>query len=348
MVRLQTRKLEKEIRGLTIFIYCFVSMSVVLLFGCIGNNRESDSVRVAKHEIVVEKSSGLVEKLTIQDLTLRADNIVVGTVTDIRSQWDAEHRHIYTLVTISIENRIKGNLQREELTITVPGGKVEGIREWVSDTPHFEISERAVLFLRGYEANTFEVLGCFQGKYSIQNDIITEKQIPLTEFLSKITEIMRDHNIEVNSSLQITTKEVILQLEKPAETLPALEENYMSSNGWETIMYEDFEGSFPGTKWTLGGNPTWGKDDYKPYNGNYSGWCAKGGTAGVDPEFHNYPNNMNAWMVYGPFSLEDATYAELNFYYWIKSEMKQDGLYWLASINGRDFYGPGVSGNSGG
>lgn len=118
-----------------------------------------------------------------------------------------------------------------------------------------------------------------------------------------------------------------------------------SAPGWTDIVTEDFEGAFPDTKWTLNGDPTWGKESYRPHNGSWSGYCAGGGTHAVNPP-GPYPNDMNAWMIYGPFNLSDASDAELLFYYWNKSEPDYDRLFWGASTNGSNFYGTATSGDS--
>jgi hypothetical protein len=108
----------------------------------------------------------------------------------------------------------------------------------------------------------------------------------------------------------------------------------------EVIMTEDFEVDFPGTKWTLSGTPTWDDESYRPYRGYWSGWCAGSTRNPPGP----YPSNMNAWMVYGPFSLLDATEAYLDFYYWLDSEANYDYLFFGASVDGINFYGYRYSG----
>lgn len=107
-----------------------------------------------------------------------------------------------------------------------------------------------------------------------------------------------------------------------------------------SVFNETFEGIFPGANWTLYGDPTWDDTSYDAYEGTWSGWCAD---SGVSPE-SGYPNNMNAWMVYGPFSLADATSAQVSFFYKNTSELNFDYFQWFASINGNDFYGYGTSG----
>ena len=53
-------------------------------------------------------------------------------------------------------------------------------------------------------------------------------------------------------------------------------------------------------------------------------------------------------MVYGPFSLADAIDAYAQFWYWNKSELTNDRFGWAASINGSNFHGYQVSGDSSG
>jgi hypothetical protein len=126
------------------------------------------------------------------------------------------------------------------------------------------------------------------------------------------------------------------------------------SLGRVTIFSEDFEGSFPGRSWdvfdsdgTTNGEYYWDDDDYRPYRGSWSAWCARGGANGRKPPA-NYPNNAKSWMVYGPFSLVDARDAGVDFYYWLRSERCCDFLYWGASVDGRRFYVRRISGDSNG
>ena len=58
-----------------------------------------------------------------------------------------------------------------------------------------------------------------------------------------------------------------------------------------------------------------------------------------------YSNNVNAWMVTGPFSLADATSAKVDFWFRSKSEFNYDYLDCFASTNGNNFYGTGFTGD---
>lgn len=134
-------------------------------------------------------------------------------------------------------------------------------------------------------------------------------------------------------------------------------------SGWEILVNTDFEGEFP-TPWTVyddngttNGEYYWGKRDCRAYVGGlaqvqglgYSGWAVGAGANGAGLSCgSNYPNNARSSMEYGPFSLVGATAADLKFKLWLNTESDYDYVCYGASIDGTDFYGTCVSGNSGG
>jgi len=107
------------------------------------------------------------------------------------------------------------------------------------------------------------------------------------------------------------------------------------------IFSETFEGAFPGNSWNLYGSPTWDDVNYDKHGGSWSGWC---GGSSLSPA-NGYVDNMNAWMVYGPFSLSGATGARVNFWYKNHSELNCDYFKWMASIDGNSFNGYQTSGD---
>ncbi|MBE9509023.1 MAG: hypothetical protein IMY86_13365 [Chloroflexi bacterium] len=137
--------------------------------------------------------------------------------------------------------------------------------------------------------------------------------------------------------------------------LPLVLRIYPPPSNWVTIISEDFEGSFPGS-WSVSdsngasyGEYYWGKRNCRPYAGSYSGWGVGGGANGASLSCgSNYPNNARSWMVYGPFSLADATDGDLSFKLWLNTELGYDSVCRWASINGSDFYGTCTSGDSSG
>ena len=127
----------------------------------------------------------------------------------------------------------------------------------------------------------------------------------------------------------------------------------LETAGWETIFSDDLEGTFPG-EWNVfdndgatNGTYFWAKKDCRPNAGSYSAWAVGGGADGSALACgSDYPDDANSGMVYGPFSLADATDAEFRFMYWLNSEPTYDFLFAGASINGTNFYGGVTSGTT--
>ncbi len=119
-------------------------------------------------------------------------------------------------------------------------------------------------------------------------------------------------------------------------------------------MTEGFEGLFPSTGWSVfddnpydGKEYYWDDDDYRPYSGGWAAWPANGGADGIDPGVSpsRYPPNMNAWMIYGPFDLSNATFAEAAFMLWRAIEVGYDAVFFGASTDANYFSGYQWDGN---
>lgn len=126
---------------------------------------------------------------------------------------------------------------------------------------------------------------------------------------------------------------------------------------WVNIMTEDFEGNFPGG-WSViddqtgSGEYYWGKRDCKFFNGSSSSWAVGGGTDGeLLTCGSSFPGYVKSWMIYGPFSLADATEADLRFKTWVNTG-SASSLYRqfcrMASTDGITFNGDCYRGDSGG
>jgi hypothetical protein len=122
------------------------------------------------------------------------------------------------------------------------------------------------------------------------------------------------------------------------------------ATGWVTIMSEGFEGAFPGESWLVvdenpGGVPSyWGRRDCRSSEGDSAAWS--GGAGDSPPSYGSIPpGEVSAWMVYGPFSLVDATAAELVFDWWSDSEPEKGIFSWGASVDDFHYHGSKASGD---
>jgi hypothetical protein len=115
---------------------------------------------------------------------------------------------------------------------------------------------------------------------------------------------------------------------------------------WTILLVEDFEDGQPCGPCKILGNPTWSPARGNARHGAWSAYSAGGGLGAVQPP-GPYPNDMRAWMIFGPFDLSQATAAELEFSYWLQLGPKQDRLFWGVSRDGT-YHGESASGDSGG
>jgi hypothetical protein len=140
-------------------------------------------------------SAGIVEKLDLEDLAVGADCILVGTVEDIKSEWNRDRTVIYTYIKFSVENSIKGCLDQKEVTIRVPGGQVGDISMHVPTAPTFEAGEKTLVFLEVEDDGSLHVPGGFQGKFTIQDNVVLGPDVPLPDFVKEIQSILQETSL---------------------------------------------------------------------------------------------------------------------------------------------------------
>jgi hypothetical protein len=131
-----------------------------------------------------------------------------------------------------------------------------------------------------------------------------------------------------------------------------------ANQNWVIILNENFESGFPQTNhWTLLWSSlapySWDDVNFNPHSSAHSAWCAGGRQStqvpNLNPANDNYPNDLDAWMIWGPFNLQDATDAELQFWYWNDSEQDFDFFSVGGSIDNNEYFFPvEISGNSNG
>lgn len=112
----------------------------------------------------------------------------------------------------------------------------------------------------------------------------------------------------------------------------------------QLILSDDFEGTFPG-QWQLLSATTanWGQSSYRASGGSHSVYCAGGGSAPAS-QGGPYFDDMQTWMEYGPFSLEDASSASFAFDLWMKTQPASGDTYFDYAFYGLSLDGTHFSG----
>jgi hypothetical protein len=121
------------------------------------------------------ESTAQVKKMSAEEMTKSSTAVLYGKCSKIKSEWNEDRSIIFTYVTITPEEYIKGNLGGEAV-IAVPGGRVDDIIYEVSETPFFTEGEEVVAFVWTNPAGKNLVTGGYQGKVKIEKDARTGKR----------------------------------------------------------------------------------------------------------------------------------------------------------------------------
>lgn len=112
---------------------------------------------------------------TLASLTKSSDAIIQGKVISIK-YYEKEPGRIYSIITIKVEETIKGIVPKDhEITLEHLGGVLGEIRQIVPQLPQFVENEKSILFLKRYTSEKnpmgfYDLLGSSQGKFNIITD----------------------------------------------------------------------------------------------------------------------------------------------------------------------------------
>jgi hypothetical protein len=134
----------------------------------------------------------------LQDLSVGADVIITGKVTQQSSSWNQDKSRIYTYATIQVNEYLKGNEGGGPVVVRYLGGEVGDIGEQYSHMPSFEDQEDVLVFLKKNETGSdYKVFAGEDGKISIINDPktgekVTTSNVPLNSLKAQIKNYVND------------------------------------------------------------------------------------------------------------------------------------------------------------
>lgn len=106
---------------------------------------------------------------TFSELVDRADTVIHGTVTGVRSDWaeQAGFRVIKSWVTIRLEEPLKGTAGNSVLTLEFLGGRVGESDMNVQGSPRFVAGDEIVVFIQGNGRDACPLVGWGHGAYRV-------------------------------------------------------------------------------------------------------------------------------------------------------------------------------------
>ncbi len=135
---------------------------------------------------------------TIQTDKLVRDSevIVVGTVGSLKSEWNADRTRIQTVVSISVDETIKGAVDGGSLSVVIPGGEVGEVGEWYSHSVRFKDAEEVVVFAKKDRQGVLRVTDGEHGKFLVEKGAKAGSRIipnlgALDEFTAQVKQTVK-------------------------------------------------------------------------------------------------------------------------------------------------------------
>jgi hypothetical protein len=128
--------------------------------------------------LVSSAHAGETVPYTLAQRTQKAEVIVVAEVMSMSSNWDDDGREIYTYITLRVVEKIKGNVEGNQIVLRHLGGIVGNVESRVSGMPQFARQEKVLVFLGRYPSSTyFGVMDWLEGKKTIQYNAAGQEMV---------------------------------------------------------------------------------------------------------------------------------------------------------------------------
>jgi hypothetical protein len=101
--------------------------------------------------------------------------VVHGRVVDVTSALAEGRRSIYSVVTVAVDEALKGTPGRT-VSFRIPGGQVGRYKRVVIGTPEFTPGEEVVVFLRGAPPQMPVLFGLSPGVYRVRRSDASSRQ----------------------------------------------------------------------------------------------------------------------------------------------------------------------------
>lgn len=126
-------------------------------------------VLVALAGLLGMAGAAVAPRITAEELVTQSEWIVRGHVTRSWAAWDSEHKYIWTHYEVAVAEMIRGAVA-PTVTVSEPGGSLDGVNMGTSGTLPFAAGEDAVLFLYRTPIGYWRVVGGPQGKFSVSRE----------------------------------------------------------------------------------------------------------------------------------------------------------------------------------
>ncbi|RJR29502.1 MAG: hypothetical protein C4574_03495 [Candidatus Latescibacterota bacterium] len=111
-------------------------------------------------------------RMTARDLGAESSLVVRGSVSEVRSDWNATHTKIFTETTIKVAETFKGS-GAPLIRVVQIGGVAGTVRMTAHGALQWRPGEEVLLFLELGRGGAYRVTGFSQGKLAVERDPVT-------------------------------------------------------------------------------------------------------------------------------------------------------------------------------
>ena len=116
----------------------------------------------------VVAQAAVAPRLSLESLIDRSPLIVEGRVSRSSVAWDPAHKYIWTHYEITVSDAMRG--AGTDVTVSEPGGTLDGVNQRFGGSLPYEPGEHVVLFLFRTPVGYWRTTGGTQGKFAISGD----------------------------------------------------------------------------------------------------------------------------------------------------------------------------------
>jgi hypothetical protein len=141
--------------------------------------------------LTIANAYGAIVKLPLEKLVQDAELVILGTVECVVSEMMTGK--IFSLATISVNSKIKGELEhiQDKIIVRFPGGTVGDLAMKVEGSPDYKKGEKVLIFLKKIPKQPYyRTLGASQGRFLIKDHIVLKENTSLDQFLERIQNII--------------------------------------------------------------------------------------------------------------------------------------------------------------
>ena len=131
------------------------------------------------HADDVAEASILIPK-DLHQLAREADQIVIGRVTTMKSDWLGKTKLIYTHTTIAVDKIVKGKAMKT-VVVSEIGGRVGTRRLSVAGVPQYRVGERVLVFMKKDALGLMRTHGATQGKFRLLRDRGADETLAISD-----------------------------------------------------------------------------------------------------------------------------------------------------------------------